>query len=268
MGGRVMPSMLGRIVEGAFRPSTGSQAVFSQFRYPARGGFYSFFRSLYERVRVQTGERAVSIDWKARQVRFASGRQDSYDVLASSIPLPELMEILVDVPAHLRGIEKRLRWTQLLCVNMVIKRPHLTDCHWFYIYDHEIEPCRVSIPSNFSAELAPGRTAVQAEVYRRNDETFDVDAVVTRTVAQMADLLRFEQTEVEAVGHQLVGYAYVISDHQRATTVETLTNWLKSEGIYTMGLHGRWSYVWSDAAFRQGRETAALIRGGGGHGRS
>ncbi len=261
LGGRLLPSMLPRVIQGAFAPIPESQAVFARFRYPARGGFFRFFEGLYAGQNLSCGERAVEIDARRRTVLFASGRRESYRVLASSIPLPDLIRAVKDAPPEVVDLAAKLRCTQLLCVNLIVDRPRLTDCHWFYVYGSDVEAARVSAPSNLAPGSVPeGQTALQAEVFRRDDEAFDPASLAERTLAQLGALLDFGVGDVRHAGHVHVRRAYVLSDHDRARTVSALLAWLEERDIFSTGLYGRWKYVWSDEAFRQGRQTAQAIR--------
>ena len=261
LAGRLLPAQLPRIIAGAFAAQPEDQAVFARFRYPARGGFFGFFAPLYDGLRVHTNERAVEIDLRRRTVAFASGRRESYDLLASSIPLPHLLALCKDVPPALREQAARLRHTQLVCVNLIVNVPQLTDCHWFYVYDEDVAAARVSVPSNLAPGSAPaGTTALQAEVFRRDDETCDVDAIAEDAVADLARLLHFDGRDVVCAKAVHVRHAYVLGDHARAGAVARCLDWLEEHDVYSMGLYGRWQYVWSDTAFRQGEETATALR--------
>jgi protoporphyrinogen oxidase len=260
LGGRLLPSVLPRIVRGAFEAVPEQQAAFARFRYPARGGFFGFFAPLYDGLNITCNERAVELDVRRRRVHFASGRCEGYDALASSLPLPELVRITPDAPAEIRDAAARLRHTQLLCVNVVVNRPRLTDSHWFYVYDADIDTARVSVPSNLSPGSFPAsQTALQAEVFRRNDEALPASTLAEQAVADLGRMLGFAPSEVAAAGHVRVPRAYVISDHARAGAVAAIRGWYEGHGVHTMGLYGRWKYVWSDEAFRQGRETAGAV---------
>jgi protoporphyrinogen oxidase len=260
--GRLIPSQLSRIIAGAFGASPERQEAFARFRYPARGGFFGFFESLYDGLNLHYGERAVEVDVERKSVRFSSGRREYYEVLASSIPLPVLVSLIHDAPTEVQEAAERLRATQLTCVNLIVNQPALTDCHWFYIYDENIDASRVSVPGNLAPGSVPaGQTALQAEVFRVEGETTNQDHLVERTVAQMGKLLKFDAArDVVAVNHVFVPRSYVISDHARAAAVKTITEWLEEHDILTMGLYGRWQYIWSDEAFRQGTQTANRIR--------
>ncbi len=262
LGGRLLPSQLPRIIRGAFEAQAEQQSTFNIFRYPARGGFFGFFEPLYADIDVTHNARAVEVDPAGKLVTFHTGRTEHYDHLASSMPLPELIRITKDVPAALRELAAGLRHTQLLCVNILVKKPQLTNNHWFYIYDEDIDVARVSVPSNLSGEsLPPEWTALQAEVFRRDDEALPIDVLLERAAAQVARILDFNPvSEIASLSHVPVPHAYVLSDHRRAAIVAALREWLEERDIFPMGLFGRWKYIWSDEAFRQGRQVAQLIK--------
>jgi len=129
--GRLLPSELERIIAGAFTEQEERQSVFSSFHYPARGGFFSFFKPLYEGVPVTCGARAVAVDPARRRVEFANGRAEDYQHLVSTVALPDLVAMIKSAPASVRDAAARLRHTQLVCVNLVVAKPDLTPAHWF-----------------------------------------------------------------------------------------------------------------------------------------
>jgi protoporphyrinogen oxidase len=261
LGGRVLPSMIRRVVEGALRGQKEDQTKFARFHYPMRGGFFAFFQRLYDDLEIRYNARAVQIDPFRRIVQLSDGREEHYEALASSIPLPDLVEMIKDAPSSVREAAARLRHTQLLCVDMIIDRPHPRGVHWYYIYDDDIDASRVTIMSN----LAPTREAarqtwLQAEVFRRADERFNVDAVVEQTVRDLARLFDFHPSELRWAAPNHVPHAYVISDRDRASLVEGILDWLRVREIIGMGLYGTWRYMWSDAAFRSGEQCARAVR--------
>lgn len=62
LAGRLLPSQVERIVRGALQHQEEQQSVFASFHYPARGGFYSFFKDYYKQVPIELGCRAVGLD--------------------------------------------------------------------------------------------------------------------------------------------------------------------------------------------------------------
>lgn len=260
--GRLLPAEMERILAGALAPQEERQSVFSEFWYPATGGYYAFFKNWFDRRPVIFNCPAVRVDWRRREVTFAGGAKERYDALASSIPLPELVHLLVDPPSEVQRAAGLLRHLQLLCVNFVIRRPGLTPAHWFYVYDPDMDVARVTVISNLApGSVPPGRTVLQAEIFRRQDEPMEADRLGKKAVQDLAHVLGFDpQQDVERVDLVHVPYAYVISDHRRASAVDTIRSWMESEGIFPMGLFGRWQFIWSDEAFRSGEDAGRRIR--------
>lgn len=257
LGGRLLPAQVDRIRAGARAPQKESQAVFARFHYPARGGFFSFFKPLYAGLNIQYGKRAVEIHPERKQVVFQDGATESYQALASSIPLPELVRIVKGVPVEVAKAAAKLRHVQLLCVNMIIECADLTPHHWFYIYDEDVDVSRVKVNSNVAPQSVPdGHTALQVEIFRRMDEPLPVDVLTEKAVKDLERILGFGSDDVRIVRPVHVPYAYVISDLHRASAVDAIIPWLEAQGIYPMGLFGRWKFIWSDAAYQSGMETA------------
>ena len=261
LSGRLLPSQIERIIHGSIAPLEEKQSVFSSFRYPERGGFFAFHRALYEGVDVRLNARLVKVDPLGKVAHFEDGRTARYDRLVSTIPLPTLLACLADVPDALRADAARLRHTQMLGVNILLNRANLCPHHWFYIYDPGIAISRVKVMSNITpAGCPPGTTALQTEIFRRDDEVFDVPVLKRQAVQEMAHLLGFDaERDVVAVDHVHASHAYPIPTPGRHAAVDRIAAWLAERGIITAGRYSRWNYIWSDAAYRAGAEAARLI---------
>ena len=102
------PRMYRPSLEEVFRGAiAGAQQVngahyVDMFRYPKVGGFKTYLEAFADRYEMQLGHVLVEIDPKARQLRFADGKVDSYDQVVSSIPLPELVPMIARVPEDVR----------------------------------------------------------------------------------------------------------------------------------------------------------------------
>lgn len=262
LSGRLMPSQINRVIAGAIATQSDDQAVFSAFHYPSSGGYFKFFNNLYDGLNISLDSKAVEIDLARLTVIFANGSSQDFTELVSTIPLPVLIKIIKDVPQSVKDAASLLRHTQLLCVNIVINRPRVTDLHWFYIYDQEIEASRVSVTSNLGNEpLAAEKTALQAEIFRRADETINVDQLVENTIEHLTKALNFRREEIETVKPVLVSHAYIISDLDRARSVQHVHEWLLKKGVHCAGLFGKWKFIWSDAAFHDGALAAQAVAG-------
>jgi protoporphyrinogen oxidase len=262
--GRLIPAAIPNIIRGAFSNQAEKEVAFTRFRYPSRGGFFGFFKSLYDDIIVNYGQRTQEIDLNNKEIVFESGKKEHYGIIVSSIPLPELIANINDVPASVKEAAALLRNTKLLCVNMVVNRPNLAPYHWCYVYDEAIHSSRISFPSNLSSSVPIDSGTIsllQCEIFRRNDEKWDIEHLVQTTVKQIANIFRFDvKNDLQLVDYQVIPYAYVISDLNRKSAVEYIHTWLKQHDIYCIGTYGQWKYMWSDIAYYSGVEIAHEIK--------
>jgi len=106
-----------------------------------------------------------------------------------------------------------------------------------------------------------GTSALQAEIFRRDDEAWDVNALTDKAVKEMARLLWFDaERERVSLSHFVAPYAYPISDLHREAAVTHILSWLRKQNIFSMGLYGKWRYMWSDIAYYSGAEATEEIR--------
>jgi UDP-galactopyranose mutase len=263
LAGRLLPSQLERIIHGAIAPLDEKQSVFSSFYYPAKGGFFSFFEKFYREADVKTGFRCSGFGVRDRTIRFENGALVTFKQCISTMPLPDLIRAMDEVPDSIRRDADTLRHTQLIGVNVVVNKPNLVPCHWFYVYDSDIEISRVKVLSNIiPATLPAGTTVLQTEIFRRDDETFNVDSLKRKAVQELARMLGFDpDRDVRSVDHIEVSHAYTIPTLGRQAAVDRIADWLQGHGIITAGLYGRWKYVWSDQAYAAGKAAAASVLG-------
>jgi len=263
LAGRLLPSQLERIIHGAIAPMDEKQSVFSNFHYPARGGFFSFFKKFYDDVDIKTGFRVSGVSVREKKVSFENGQNVSFEKLISTIPLNDLVRAMDEAPNAIRRDADTLRHTQLIGINVVVNKPGLVPYHWFYVYDRDMEVSRVKVLSNIIPDSMPSeKTVLQTEVFRRDDETFDVEQLKNQTVRDLGRMLGFNhEKDVSSVNHVVVSHAYTIPTLGRQAAVDRICNWLEGQGIITAGLYGRWKYVWSDQAYAAGKEAAAKVAG-------
>jgi len=261
--GRLLPSQLELIIQGAIAPVDEKQSVFSSFHYPARGGFFSFFNKFYDGVDVRTGFRVSGISIREKTVSFQNGQVISFEKLISTIPLSDLIRFMDEVPDVIRQDAASLRHTQLIGVNIVVNKPDLVPHHWFYIYDSDIDVSRVKVLSNIIPENLPfEKTVLQTEIFRKDDETFDVEKLKCKAVIDLGRIMGFDPgRDVDSVGHVVVSHAYTIPTLGRQAAVDRICGWLESKGIESAGLYGRWKYIWSDQAYTAGKTAAMKVKG-------
>lgn len=88
-----------------------------------------------------------------------------YDKLYSSVPLPEMINMLDNAPQDILQKAQDLEHTGGALVSIGMKKTEF-EKFWFYIYDLDIMAARAYMPSVKSAENVPkGYSSIQFEIY-------------------------------------------------------------------------------------------------------
>ncbi len=259
MGNRVPRPELLQVLRGALWSKQTAIGTNATFRYPANpGGYGAVAQAFADRVDVRPDHRAVRLDTKRRRVEFENGGSADYEVLVSTIPLPELVRIAVDAPAEVREAAGRLRTNSIFVVNLGIGRPELSDSHWMHFPEADVAFFRLSYPHNFSPAVAPpGTSSISAEVAYSEAAPVDRAGIVDRVVD---DLIRVgalgADDPIVATATHDVRWGYCLYDHARARALDTIHGWLKSADVIPAGRYGLWTYFWSDQAILSGKKAA------------
>ena len=266
LGGRVpSPS-----VEEMRRGAEGDQGVDygpnAQFWYPREGGIGALPRRLAEGLDVSYGSCAVNLKPTREGVRVTYNRDGfprtvESDHVLSSLPLPELVKIISDVPEDVVKAADRLVYNSIVCVEVGVKRPGVTDKHWLYFPEPGFVFNRVSFPMNFSPATTPaGRSSVLVEVTFRGRQP-DLEETKARVLDGLreAGLLKAGD-EVEVCDAACHRYAYVIYDLDHRRNVSVVHRYLRERRVTPVGRFGEWEYFNMDKAVLAGKRAAEGLR--------
>ena len=84
---------------------------------------------------IRLDHEAVAIDPRAGTLRFRDGSVEQFDHLISSVPLPDLVSLLPDVPADVRHAASQPRGERLCSRQPGVRRPDISSAHISYFYD-------------------------------------------------------------------------------------------------------------------------------------
>lgn len=235
-----------------------------KFRYPCVGGFESYLRPLLRGFDLQLDHRLVRIDTRARLLFFSNKRVQSYGQVISSIPLPELIPLIDDVPDDVVEASRQLAFTSAVLVNIGLDREDISSTAITYFYDKDIVTSRVNLPHLFSSRNAPaGCGCIQAEVYF-SDKYQPLNSALDEVASRVIDDLRrcgfIRETDKILLAETVMNrYANIIYDHDRSRALEVVLGFLKDVGVQTCGRYGKWNHDWTDQAFLDGEATALAI---------
>ncbi len=260
---RIYRPDLAEVLRGALSDEFYNIHYISSVRYPETGGFQSFLKGLQEGAKINYGFEMAEVDVKKKKITFKNGFERHYEALVSSIPLPALVQCIRDSPAEIREAAAWLACTSVVLVNLGVKRENLANCHWFYIYNEEILPCRVHFPSEFSTSNSPpGSGSIQAEVYysRYKPLGMSLDNVLEKTIQDLIAIgVIAKDDKITLAACQDVKHAQVLYHRQHTESRRAILDYLEKHDIYCIGRYGEWAYLWSDQSILSGKRLAERL---------
>ena len=257
VGNRLHVSPLPEVLRGAFAEQQENFYYTKFMNYPKKGGFRSIMNECRKGLDIRLNKKAVRIDTAAKQVEFADGTVENYDNLISSLPLPEIIKMISDVPENVQNAAKQLRWTCGYQVSLGFNRPDVAKYLWFYIYDEDVPPARVYSPNLKSPDNAPeGCSSLQAEIFFANGvKVVDKNIILQKTVERLKEICQFNDSDVVVKDIRFEPYANIIFTPEIYESRKVVREWLQAQGIKTIGRFGKWDYLWSHQAFESGMKV-------------
>jgi len=254
---------LEQVIAGAVGAGPPEMGYNQSFLYPRAGGIETFTRALLTRIdagRVHTGASPDAVDWRRREVTVG-GERFKYRALVATLPLPELLKRMVDLPPEIEAQAARLRCTTLRYLNIGARGQPPADWHWIYVPEKRYPFYRVNVFSTAMPSMAPpGCASICVEMADRGPIP---DAVVRDTAAALVaagaighvdDVVFAEPKEIE--------YAYVVFDRHYYEATRVIFAFLEKNWIYPRGRYGAWTYNAMEDCVLAGREVAGVIDAG------
>jgi protoporphyrinogen oxidase len=261
MGPRMYRPTLEEVLRGALSPSTPEVHYIDRFRYPMSGGFYLYLRPIHEASDLRMDHEVVGISPHTNTIRFANRREETYEGLVSSIPLPVLIPMIDGVPNGVLEASAALASTSCVIINLGIGRQDDSGISWSYFYDEDFIVTRLSYPHQYSPNNVPeGCAAFQCEIYFSDKYKPMSQPVETYIEPALNDLRRSgvirEDDEILLRDAQLAPFAGIIFDHDRPEALRIVRDYLDEVGIMSCGRYGEWEYLWTDHSFISGENAA------------
>lgn len=259
LGSRFSLPNIEQVLKGAFEEQEQNYYYASEMRYPKSGGYKEFLRYMADNCEIKTATKASLIDLKAKNVFFEDGTEQKFEQLVSSIPLPELIKIIKDVPSNITEAANKLTATSGQLVSMGFNNPEIAKYLWFYIYDKNILPARAYSPSLKSPDNVPvGKSSLQFETYfsRFNPKKLSDGSLIEHIVKKGEKMSLWSKNDIEITDYREVKYANVVFDFERKKNLTIVHRYLKENNISYIGRFGEWDYLWSDQSLLSGKKIA------------
>ena len=262
--GRFVPSpRIMEVLKGAFVRRPSQAGYNATFLYPDKGGISVLPRSIAANLPnlwMKTGLRKLEIT--SKKAILSSGLEIRFNRLVSSLPLPRLVALSGGLPKALFRAARSLKATSIYNLNFGILGKQPIPYSWVYFPEKEFGFHRAGSVSACVPTVAPkGHASIYVEFSYRGSRP-DGRKLGNHAVEKLKELgwIRNEKQIITRVDLDLPG-AYVIYDQKRDGVVSGLLDFLKKNGVFSVGRYGRWEYGSMESAISQGIETAHTILG-------
>jgi protoporphyrinogen oxidase len=261
---------LAEVITGALLDRTRRVGYNANFYYPKYNGIQALPDALARTLpEVHTQEKAIKLNLHDRVVRFSSGLEIKYERLVSSLSLKELINITEDLPITLKKSADKLRFNEVLNINIGVKPALGSDKHWIYFPEKHYPFYRVGSCSNFSQYNHPtGTSSLYIEIACKAGSLaamnkHQVDHLVNKSLAHLRQIGILKNiSQIVTLNILKISPAYCIYDFDRTRNVTMIRAFLKRKGVYSIGRYGAWEYSAMEEALEWGKRTALELREG------
>ena len=261
--GMIPVPSLGQVLEGAQKESTRQLGYNVHFWYPRKGGIEQLPRAFAKSLKnIYTGSKISRIDLQKKEIEMSSGRKEKFDVLISTIPLPEMAHLVPGLPREVRAAFHQLRWNSIFNLNLGMSSPSdVLKRHWTYFPQPKLCFFRVGFPHNFSSDLTPqGKGSLYAEVSYSDRKPINKRkeiSHITRDLKKIGLLLKKDNVCAKDVND--IEYGYPIYDRHYKTARKKVLEFLNKKGVIPSGRYGSWTYMSMEDAILDGKRAAEAI---------
>ena len=257
---RIPTPSISDVIDGAIGLGYKSGYYFEKFRYPKYGGFEAFsnfWKFRKKDISIHLNKEVTLIDHKNKIIRFSDNNLEKYNILISTIPLPEMPRIVSELPEEIKYSIKKLKYTSLHYVNLAVRGEWKKKFTWLYFYDEEIPISRLIPFNTINPTASPrGYTALQVEIPYTSK--YDV-SLTEKSLSKLQELGYVNLDKVMNIFNDYLKYGYVVYNKDRQVNLEKILSYFKKQGIYLLGRYGTWGYLWSHQVILQGKDLAKEI---------
>lgn len=267
-------------IKDAIIPSKGDVvSLIDEFMYP-RDGFGRFSERMADSVTAAGNE--VLLKHPVRKIVLEENRVKGIlvqteegeqlmeaDNFISSIPMTVLCKI-TDPPAPDDVLEaaNSLDFRDIITVNMMFKKPQVTNDTWLYVHDKNILFGRFHEPKNWSPAMVPGEeyTSLVVEYFcSKGDHIWNMsdEQLVNQTVKHLVEDLHFVKPEEVIGGFTLrATKAYPVYGMGYEEPLTKMKDYIRSiENLQYIGRGGSFRYNNTDHSIETGLLAAKNILG-------
>lgn len=204
----------------------------STFYYPLKGGIQSFINVIAEGLNIYKEAPITKI--RRSGDKWIINNDDSYDAIINTLPLPELKDILEDIPEEVYASMADLKFNSLTTVLFECPK---TDITWLYVPSHDYRSHRIGYQSAITPNATPHKDKGLG-AFEIIGKPFEINGLDKRT-----DILPEELGYEKTLDFERTKYAYVIFDLNYRKNMEKINAYFGTlPGFELLGRWGRWNY--------------------------
>jgi len=249
------------IITGFFGKPDADLGYNSFFWYPKKGGIGKLALAFEKKAgHVQKNSPVSAIDFRKKEITV-NGRQDKFDRLVLTIPLPELLKIARAVPPQLYKSLKQLRWNSIFNLNLAVKGSLYPGKHWIYFPEKKTSFFRLGFYHNFSDQAARTKnSSLYIEVSYTKESPIDKKRIVNRILKDLREKkIISRRNKILAIDENDISYGYPIYDRNYSVSTKRIKNYLAARGVIACGRYGSWKYMSMEDSILAGKDAANLI---------
>lgn len=261
---RMYTPNLEEILMGAMTDSTPCVHYTKEIHYPLDGGFKSFLKPLARGIIIEYNKKVAYWDLDNKTIRFGDKTEIQYNHVISTLPLPELENIILRLPVDIKAKIQTLDYTSGAMVSIGLNKIISLPSMWFYIYDTDIYPARIYSPNKKSINNVPaGTSAIQAEIYysKYKPLKLSLDQLRDETVQQLESMGLFTEDDIVVKDIRMEQYANIIFTPEIYQSRDLIKEYLMTYGVISAGRFGEWDYLWTDQSLLSGKKGAEELLG-------
>ncbi|MBN2120783.1 MAG: FAD-dependent oxidoreductase [Candidatus Omnitrophica bacterium] len=226
------------------------------FWYP-EGGIGQLTESFASKLsNIYLDHEVKTIDLNRKELWFKKGGSEKFDILISTLPLPQLVKVIKDLPASMALNFGKLKWISIYNINLGLEGLVQPGRHWIYFPENKFSFYRVGFFHNFSATAAAReKSALYIEVSYSKNSPIDKKNIFAKVIEDL------EKTKIISKDNRIVtklindiSCAYPIYDHDWARMRLKILNYLRCRNIISTGRFGSWSYIPMEDVILQGQD--------------
>jgi UDP-galactopyranose mutase len=256
---RVPRLSMEELLDGALQDNPKLFGFNTEFWYPIQGGIEGLPFSFLSNVKnVHLNKEMTCIYLRHKWVEFSDKTKVDYENLISTLPLPELIKSIDDVPKSVRKAAQALKNNSVYCVNLGVERDKISPYHYIYFYEPEFAFHRISFPMNLSPHTTPkGHSSVTTETSYSRYKKISRENIVERVIEDLIKAkILFPDDKIVVSDVADLKVAYVIYDLDHRKNVNIIHRFLRRHDIYPCGRFGEWEYFNMDHSIASGKRIA------------